>query len=640
LSPKLKQGDSDDQPRKKRQAKRKQRERRIKEEKHQRHLLHVQRAKSTPQPAPTGLGFFIQQGWDKLGLDQALEKVGIVKDGLPFSTIFIVVLLMGIMGATSLHNLIDIVPQDATLMTVLALEGLEEKQLYRGLSRVSIAQYQAWMSGLLKNLQADPRTASLPSGVTIADTTQVLKRFSHKIPGVHVLFVHSEKVFAKGVEIINTHYADGSKDYPLFGAFYQPDEAVLAERAAKKKQQQAGVDGRKPSQVLVYLKKQVTGGNKPELVTVAGPQLGQKFVAGLIELGVAWLGVSSNRRVYILKGNQEKQKAKTLLAKANPRHWIEDPDLGYRFTSLGTATSNVGEVLLVVAEHMADRVRTLYLVSANTDEAETIARISLVLSREQARQETGILTQTLNLLKLGREANIRAENAAFDRWFFVPWFIKEVLSLGFKRVIIKAKAGFTYTYQDQTYDLPELWDLLREKDFKVHQRNGQTYRLASLRVDLKGVGRVKLVFVRQEMRRRKGLLESVLMCTDVDYPDKDVLRVYLLRWRIEVFYRAVKQNHRFGQFHAQNREINYGQTLLSSVAYLFENLLKYITPTLAQQPPGWVREKYLNVIVTLTLAGAPENPDYVIEFPGWLLDDYGLPNWDSFVLPEGVPTLC
>ncbi len=391
--------------------------------------------------------------------------------------------------------------------------------------------------------------------------------------------------------------------------------------------------------MLAYLKEEIGRGNKPELVTAAGPQLGQPFIAGLSELGISWLGVSSNRRVYTLKGSQEKRNTKTLLSKAKPRQWIQDPDLGYRFASLGTASGSVGEVLLVVAEHMADRVRTLYLVSTETDEAAAIARISLVLSRDQARQETGILTQMLNLLKLGREAHIRAENAAFDRWFFVPWFILAVLALGFKRVVIKAKAGFTYTYQGQTYDLPDLWGLLRETDFKAHQRQGQTYWLASLIVDLKGVGMVKLVFVRQAMRRRKGMLTSVLMCTDLDYPDYDVLRVYLLRWRIEVFYRAVKQNHRFGQFHAQNMATNYGQTLLSGLAYLFENLLRFITPTLALQPPGWVREKYLNVTVTLTLSGDPDNPDYGIAFPSWLLDDYGLPDWDSFVLPVDFPTL-
>jgi hypothetical protein len=207
-------------------------------------------------------------------------------------------------------------------------------------------------------------------------------------------------------------------------------------------------------------------------------------------------------------------------------------------------------------------------------------------------------------------------------------------------VIIKAKAGFTYTWQGQTYDLPELWALLAAEDFKAVVSQDQTYWLASLIVDLKGVGQVKLVFVRQKMRRRPEMLQSVLMCTDVTYPDQRVLRVHQLRWRIEVFYRAVKQSHRFGQFHAQTLEINYGQTLLSGLAYLFENLLKIITPPLAQQPPGWLREKYLNVIVTLTLTGTPAEPDYVVEFPGWLLDDYGLPDWDSFLLPQVTPTLC
>jgi hypothetical protein len=521
------------------------------------------------------------------------------------------------------------------------LESLEEKQIYRGLAQVSMVQYQAWMGELLKSLQADVRTASQRGGVVIADTSQVVKRYSHKIPGVHILFVHSEKVFAKGVEIINTHYADDDKDYPLFMAFYQPDEAVVAERAAKKAQRQAGVDGRKPASVLAYLKKQIARGHPPELVTLAGSQLNRAFITGLDELGILWLGVSDHRRVYTLNGSQEKQKAKTLLAKANPRRWTEDPDLGYRLALLGTASSNIGQVRLVVAEHMADRVRTLYLVSVETGEAEAMTRISLVLSREQARQETGILHLTLNLLNLGREANIRAENAAFDRWFFVPWFIQAVLKLGFKRVVIKAKAGFTYTYQGQTYDLPELWGLLSEQDFKSHQHHRQTYWLASLEVELKGVGPVKLVFVRQPMRRRQGLLTSVLMCTDVDYPDRDVLRVYLLRWRIEVFYREVKQNHCFGQFHSQNMETNYGQTLLSSVAYLFEKLLRCLLPALAQQPPGWVREKYLNVIVTLVPTDCQENPDYVIEFPGWLLDDYGLPNWVSLSpSEETVSILC
>ena len=183
--------------------------------------------------------------------------------------------------------------------------------------------------------------------------------------------------------------------------------------------------------------------------------------------------------------------------------------------------------------------------------------------------------------------------------------------------------------------------MLDPQAFKPQAYHGQTYWLAALLVDLKDVGRVKLVFVRQPMRRRQGMLQSVLMCTDPDYPDQKVLRVYLLRWRIEVCYREVKQNHAFGQFHAQTMETNYGQTMLSLVAYLFQMMLKLTVPPLAQQTMGWIKTHYLNAIVSLVVSGDPANPDYVIEFPGWLIDDYGLPIWQPLSLPIlAVPILC
>jgi hypothetical protein len=77
-------------------------------------------------------------------------------------------------------------------------------------------------------------------------------------------------------------------------------------------------------------------------------------------------------------------------------------------------------------------------------------------------------------------------------------------------------------------------------------------------------------------------------------------------------------------------ETNYGQTLLSLVAYLFETLLRLMVPALAQQTLGWIKNDYLNVIVTLVSTNDPETPEYVIKFPGWLIDQYGLPDWTTF----------
>jgi len=594
--------------------------------------LHARRAQIDPQPAPRARGYFVQQIWDTLGLEAALEQVGITKGGLPFSTILLVVILMGVLGAASLADLTRQVVQDTALCAMLGLQALDEKVIYRGLASITVAQYQAWMRQVLRALQADPRTASRPDGVVAGDSTQVAKPGAHKIPGVHVLFLHSEQRFVQGADILTTHYADSDKDYPLFMDFYQPDAATVAARAVCKARKQAHVDARQPAAVLAFLQAQVAQAQTPVLTVLSGPQLCPLLTSGLTEAGVPWLGVSDQRRLYTLAGHPAPQKAKAVLQQSR-RHWHTDPEVGYRFAVLGAASSSVGAVVLVVAEHMADAVRTLYVLPTQTDASTALGRITELLSREQQQQATGQLQRMVTLLRLSREAGIRAETATFDRWFFVPHFIAAVLALGFKRVVIKAKEGFTYTYAGVEQRLSALWSHIAASEFTPVTHRGHTYYIAALNVELKDVGWVKLVFVRQRTRGCGGWLESVIMCTDRQAAPAAILRWYVLRWRIEVCYREVKQHHRFGAFHAQTHAINYGQTLLCLVAYLFVSLVRLIVPALRERTLGWIRDHYLNAIVRLVIIDGVAGSQYVIELPGWLLDDYGLPLWEAFQLP-------
>lgn len=602
-----------------------------------RQALRAQRAASPPKPAPRARSYFVQEIWEKLRLDEGLARVGIHKDGIPISSILMVVLMMGIMGVSSLHALSQALPQDEALLALLNLPGLEMKQLYRGLAQISIGEYQAWMVEAIRVLQIDARTASRPDGVVAGDTTQIIKAYAHKIPGVHVLFHHSEKRFVKGVEVLNTHYADSDKDYPLFMSFYEPDEEAAATRAALRARQAAGVDGRKPREVLAYLKAEKAAGNPPELVVLSGPRLSAAFRCGLDKAQIMWLGVSNQRRTYTLAGQEESISTKKLLGQSEPKYWAIDPDLGYRFATLGLAHSAIGELSLVLAEHMADGVRTLYLLSPETTHDEALRRITLVLEREQRQQahaEHNLLHQMLHLLRLSRDADIRAETAVFDRFFLVPWFMQAVCALGFARVVTKAKANFNYTYQGQNYSLPQLWTLLAEEDFDAHTYKGRHYLLASLSVQMATLGSVKLVFLRQTTRRGNRILDAVLLCSDPDYPDDKVLRAYLLRWRIEVCYREVKQNHAFGQFHSQTLETNYGQTLLSLLAYLFLSLLRRIVPPLRERSLGWILQHYLNAVVSLSTVHDSENVLYSIALPPWIFDHHALPDWLAFLQPD------
>ncbi len=179
-------------------------------------------------------------------MDEALEGVGIIKTGgLAVGCILMVVLLFGVMDVMSLSALAEAVGQDVALCAVLGIQALEQKMLYRTLAAIKVTQYQAWMSQVVRTLQEDPRTASVPGGVTAGDETQVSKRYGGKMPGIRVIFLHSEKIFTLGYDIVSTLYADWKKHYPLFFGIYQPDEAQQAKIAEAKERKKLKVDRRK-----------------------------------------------------------------------------------------------------------------------------------------------------------------------------------------------------------------------------------------------------------------------------------------------------------------------------------------------------------------------------------------------------------
>jgi len=596
-------------------------------QKQQMKRLRAKKAIEEPQPTPKARGFLAQRFWEALHLDEALEEVGIVKaGGLAVGCILLVVLLFGVMNVTSLLALAEAVGQDLALCAVLGIQALEQKMLYRTLAGITVTQYQAWMSQVVHKLQQDPRTASLPSGVTAGDETQVSKRYAAKMPGIRVIFLHSEKVFTLGYEIVSTLYADWKKHYPLFFGIYQPDEAQQARIAVAKECKQLKVDRRKADDFVRWLRHQVEEGKQPQVVELSGNQLSPRMRGELDGMGVAWVGVSGQRRCYTLRGEAEGVKAKALLARPVERQWINLDDVGYRIAFLGTATCTLGQVMLVVVEHMEDAVRRLYVLPMQ-DKAEATSLLGLVLSHNPDGVPSGKLRLMLDLLRLGRQAGIRSETATFDRWYFVPWFILEVLALGFKRAVIPAKAGFNYTYGDQTYDLPELWDLWHPQDFEDVTCRGRSYRLLSRRVGMKDLGVVQMVFAEELNRKGEVVHRFVLMCTDLHFASLDVLRVYKLRWYIEVCYRECKQNHGLSQFHARTWETIYGQILMSFLAYICLSLTRLLTARLRDRTLGWIKRHYFNSLAHLSISPSGEA---VIELSPTLLDDYGLP---AFCLP-------
>jgi hypothetical protein len=591
-------------------------------EKQEMKRLREKKAAEEPTPTPKARGFLAQRFWEAFGLDEGLEKVGVVKTGgLAVGCILLVVLLFGVMDVTSLSALAEAVGQDLALCGVLGIQALEQTMLYRTLAAITVTQYQAWMSQVVRTLQEDPRTASLPGGVTAGDETQISKRYGGRMPGIRVIFLHSEKIFTLGYDIVSTLYADWKKHYPLFFGIYQPDEVQQAKIAEAKERKKLKVDRRKADDFVRWMRHQVVEGKQPQVVELSGNQLSPRIRGELDGMGVAWVGISDQRRRYTLNGETEEVKTKALLARNVEQQWINLDDVGYRIAFLGTATCTLGQVMLVVVEHMDDAARRLYVLPVQ-DKADATSFLSLVLGHAPDGVSSGKLRLMLDLLRLGREASIRSETATFDRWYFIPWFILEVLALGFKRVVIPAKAGFNYTYDGQIYDLPDLWNLWCPQDFEDVTCRSKTYRLLSRQVSMKDVGVVQMVFVEELNRKGEVVHRFVLMCTDLHFPPLHVLLAYKLRWFIEVCYRECKQNHGLSHFHARTWETIYGHILLSFLAYICLSLTRLLTSSLRDRTLGWIKRHYFNSLVRLSIIPGGET---VIELSPTLLDSYGLP---------------
>jgi hypothetical protein len=607
-----------------RKARRRQRKRRRRQ---QMRSVNIGRAARNPKAPPRARGCLAAHFWQRFKLSEHLEKVGVFKDGLPLGHIMLAVMLFGLLNATSLAGVVQEVNQDVVLSAILDIERLEVKQLYRGLAQLTVADYRAWMRRFLRELQKDPRTASRREGVLIGDGTQVKRSHSQKRGRaqrwLRIIYLHGEKRFGFGYELESTHYADTEKDYPLLAAIYEPGPEREAEQKAARERKELGLDLRRTADRITWLKHQVAQTEKPEWIELGGRDLNTRMRGVVEALNVPWVGVSGLRSVYRLKSRSKAQSANALLKSKRSRQWLDLPDLGYQLCWLGAATGALGAVVLLIVEHVDSSQRQLYVLPPQTQE-EAIAQMTRLLERDQEK-EMGRLDLMLTLVDESLRADIRAETGVFDRGYMAPEFIRKVLALGLRCVIIPAKKGFNYIVSGTVYALPDLWALLTEDDFQAVTQGDRTYQVASQPANLNGLGEVQLIFVRQLSRRHHRVLRSfVLVCTDVQFAPAAALRAYLLRWKIEVGYREVKQNHAFGHTLSTSLEVVYGQLVLSFLAYTCLSITRLLTTRLRDKTLGWIKRHYFNAIVELQIAADEE---LTVLFPPRLLDSYGLPEY-------------
>jgi len=582
-------------------------------------------AKEAKAP-PQARSYLVRQFWEHLRLGELLYQAGVKKKfkGLSAVTLMVVALTFGVCNANSVSDLAAKAQADPVLLEACWAQELERKQLYRFLGQVTDTMYLTWLGDIVRELHRNPRTATHRHGVVIGDDTTVFKSGKH-MPFVTLVYQSSGQRFGLGNIIVSVHYADWHKDFPVCFDFWRPTPQQLQAAQAKRDRKRLKVDQRKPDDVARWIEHQVKHGQAPDLAVLHGAQFGSVVVGQCEALGLAWIAVGGGRRQYlVVRPDSSRISGVTAQALLTRRYrmseWIELTDVGYRVIVVGQAeVEGVGGVSLLVAEDLADQARTLWVTRADSDEA-LLQRVELAVA-QHVEADTSRLQVMLRLLKLARQADVQAETAVFDRWFYVTSFITQVLTLGFARVVTKAKRDISYTYHGQTYTIDQLWRLIPAQRFHRQCVRGQWVKLRALRVWQDGLGQIKLVFTKELGAHNKILQRYVLMCTDPTFRNVQVYRAYKLRWKIEECYREVKQQHGLELYHSRDFNANFGHVALSFLSYLCLVVTRLHTPKLRDKTLGQVKHLVFDAWVELERHG----DQIFIKFSARFRREFGLP---------------
>jgi len=215
--------------------------------------------------------------------------------------------------------------------------------------------------------------------------------------------------------------------------------------------------------------------------------------------------------------------------------------------------------------------------------------------------------------ELLREMLRRALRAGFvatymlaDAWFGCKENIEVCLHEGLIGIFQMKRGNLSYKYKAGNYTACELYAKVQRR---MRSKNKKArYKTASLvvKINLETQKRkperwvkVQLVFS-APVRETRPDTWVLFLCTDLTLRDDQILKVYALRWSIEVYFKEIKQNLGFLKEQSGRYQVAYASVHLAAVRYLllFEAMLRS-----GALNYGEIRDKQTGYLQMLTYAG-------------------------------------
>jgi hypothetical protein len=155
-------------------------------------------------------------------------------------------------------------------------------------------------------------------------------------------------------------------------------------------------------------------------------------------------------------------------------------------------------------------------------------------------------------------AGLSADYLLMDSWFTTMPLIQNMLGRGLHIIGRVKDIKQRYIYHDKMLRLSDLRGLFPAK--------GKDEIIGNLRVKAQSGEELKIVFVRNRNKRNEWM---AILTTDVALDEKEIVRIYGMRWAIEPFHKMIKSHLKLGkEFEGRSYDMMISHTTIVFSRYL------------------------------------------------------------------------
>ena len=236
---------------------------------------------------------------------------------------------------------------------------------------------------------------------------------------------------------------------------------------------------------------------------------------------------------------------------------------GFRMLTLGWSDGNSFLPLSQCLLSSTERENRLQEASASIDARSNGGKL-----RKLA--QTKATSVMLTLLKDAKAAEIPAKYVLFDTWFCSPSSLLQVKDIGYDVIgMVKKSENIHFRYNGRRQSAPAIFRAAK----KHRGRSPYLLSVEAEAVKEKQAIPVKLVFVRNRNKRQDYL---ILVSTDVNLSEEEIIQTYGKRWNIEVFFKMCKSYLKLGK---ESRTMSYD----AMTAHVSIVLARYMLLSLEQR---------------------------------------------------------